>query len=145
MGYSENQVRQWYKNLGLPFPEKKPNAKTSENGDGMNKTERRYSEHLESLKAAGEIVWFKFGCLSLKLAKATHYRPDFLVVMADGSIQIHEVKGAKKDANGNPGFYAREDSWLKIKIVSEMYPCFVFKIVFPAGRQWREKVIASLS
>lgn len=43
----------------------------------MNKTEIAYSQHLEALKSCGEIVWWKFEAIKLRLADSTFYTPDF--------------------------------------------------------------------
>lgn len=81
----------------------------------MNQTERRYSEHLESRKMRGEILWFKFDCINLRLAEKTFYKPDFFVMTSDNELQVHEVKGHWED-----------DALVKIKVASDMYP-FLFK------------------
>ena len=81
----------------------------------MNQTERRYGEHLESRKMRGEILWFKFDCINLRLAEKTFYKPDFFVMTSDNELQVHEVKGHWED-----------DALVKIKVASDMYP-FLFK------------------
>lgn len=43
----------------------------------MNKTERKYNDYLESKRMKGEILWFKFDCINLRLAEKTFYKPDF--------------------------------------------------------------------
>lgn len=45
----------------------------------MNPTERAYAEHLELLKQAGEITWYGFEAIKLRLGKNTFYTPDFAV------------------------------------------------------------------
>jgi hypothetical protein len=77
----------------------------------MNKTEARYAAHLEGLKQAGEILWFKFEGFKLRLADNTFLTPDFSVMTADRSLQCHEVKGFWED-----------DARVKIKVAADMYP-----------------------
>ena len=77
----------------------------------MNKTEAEYTAHLEALKTAGEIVWFKFEGVKLRLADNTFYTPDFMVMGANGLIEMHEVKG-----------FWMDDARAKIKIAADMYP-----------------------
>lgn len=84
----------------------------------MNSTETAYAEHLELRRRAGEIVAFDFEAIKLRLAKRTFYEPDFLVTMADGSIEIHEVKGGPIE----------DDSAVKIKVAAKQFPCFKFII-----------------
>src|ERR1043165_7037431 len=63
----------------------------------MNKWEQSYKLHLQNLQMTGEISWFMFEAFSFRLAGGTWYRPDFIVVTADGKMQVHEVKGRWQD------------------------------------------------
>ena len=81
----------------------------------MNSLERSYSSHLELRKAAGEIADWKFEGIKLRLAKNTFYTPDFFVLLADGTIQVEEVKGHWED-----------DARVKIKVAAEIYWWFRF-------------------
>lgn len=49
--------------------------------------------------------------MKFRLADNTFYTPDFAVMMPDGQIEIHEVKG-----------YWQDDARAKIKIAADMYP-----------------------
>jgi hypothetical protein len=77
----------------------------------MNKTEDAYREHLEALKAAGRVLWYRFEGMKLRLADNTFYTPDFAVLSASGELECHEVKG-----------FWQDDARAKIKIAAEMYP-----------------------
>jgi len=77
----------------------------------MNKTEAAYAQHLELLKQAGEIVWYRFEGVKLRLADNTFYTPDFAVMSGDGVMEMHEVKGHWQD-----------DARAKIKIAADQYP-----------------------
>lgn len=77
----------------------------------MNKTEQAYAEHLELLRRAGQVLWFKFEGLKLRLADNTFYTPDFAVMSADGVMEMHEVKG-----------FWQDDARAKIKIAADLYP-----------------------
>lgn len=59
----------------------------------MNKTEARYADELELRLKAGEIEWYGFEAVRLKLAANTTYTPDFMVITKDGVVEMHEVKG----------------------------------------------------
>jgi hypothetical protein len=83
----------------------------------MNKTESTYAQHLELQKRAGEILWFAFEGLKLRLADNTFYTPDFFVMRSNGEIEAHEVKG-----------YMLDDANVKIKTASELFP-FRFIVV----------------
>lgn len=76
-----------------------------------NKTEAAYMALLEARKRAGEILWYQFEGITLKLADDTRYTPDFFVLMADGSLECHETKG-----------FWRDDARVKIKVAASMFP-----------------------
>lgn len=77
----------------------------------MNKTEQRYADHLEALRRAGAIQWFKFEGMKFRLADGTFYTPDFAVLRGDGFLECHEVKGHWQD-----------DARVKIKVAADLYP-----------------------
>ena len=77
----------------------------------MNKTEAAYAQHLEAKKAAGEVAWYKFEAVKLRLADNTFYTPDFAVMLPDGQMEMREVKG----------FWA-DDARVKIKVAADIYP-----------------------
>jgi hypothetical protein len=88
----------------------------------MNRLEARYSEYLESLKEAGEIVRWEYEPEKLRLAKATFYTPDFRVITKEHFVEFHETKG-----------FWRSAGRIKIKIASEMHPYRFIAI------QWKNK------
>lgn len=100
----------------------------------MNKTEARYDQHLTWLKNAGEILWYRFECIKLRLADNTFLSVDFFVMTADGTLEAHDVKGAKA--------IITEDAKVKMKVAAETFP-FVFRYVFPKpkGEGWIIEVI----
>lgn len=77
----------------------------------MNKTESAYAQLLETRKRLGEVAWYRFEGVKLRLADSTFYTPDFAVMLADGGLECHEVKGHWTD-----------DARVKIKVAAEMYP-----------------------
>lgn len=89
-----------------------------------NKTEAAYEQHLELLRRAGDVAWFKFEGVKLRLADNTFYSPDFAVMRADGSMEMHEVKGVWLD-----------DARAKIKIAADIYP---FKFIAIKKRAVRD-------
>ena len=84
----------------------------------MNKTEARYAEHLKSIEGT-VIAWHKFEAVKLRLADNTFYTPDFAVMLLDGTMEMHEVKGFWED-----------DARVKIKVAASLYP-FRFKALKP--------------
>lgn len=83
----------------------------------MNKTEAAYAQRLELLKGAGQVLWWKFEALKLRLADNTFYTPDFAVMVKDGVMECHETKG-----------FWRDDARAKIKIAADMYPFRFFAL-----------------
>lgn len=77
----------------------------------MNKTEQAYADRLSLLQHAGEVAWFKFEGVKLRLADNTFYSPDFAVMLASGELEMHEVKG-----------FWQDDARAKIKIAADLYP-----------------------
>lgn len=77
----------------------------------MNQTEAAYARYLEQRKHEGEIAWFKFEGLKFRLADNTFYTPDFVLMLSDGVMEAHEVKG-----------FWMDDARAKIKIAADMYP-----------------------
>lgn len=77
----------------------------------MNKTEAAYDQHLANLKFIGDVAWYKFEGMKFRLADNTFYTPDFAVMLNDGRLQMHEVKG-----------FWQDDARAKIKIAAELYP-----------------------
>lgn len=76
-----------------------------------NKTESAYEDMLNTLLIAGEILWYKFEGMKLRLADNTFYTPDFTVLTKSGHIEQHEVKG-----------FWQDDARVKIKVAASMYP-----------------------
>ncbi len=97
-----------------------------------NKTEKAYEALLEARRQAGTVAWFKFEGLKLRLADNTFYSPDFFVMLADGTLEAHEVKGHWQD-----------DARVKIKVAAELYP-FRFIAVRPKpkkdGGGWQQEI-----
>lgn len=77
-----------------------------------NKTEAAYELLLKDMMLSGEILWYRFEGLKLRLADNTFYTPDFFVMRSSGQLEAHEVKG---------GFWM-DDARVKIKIAADIYP-----------------------
>jgi hypothetical protein len=91
----------------------------------LNRTEREYRDMLELRQKAGEVAWYKFEGLKLRLADATFYSPDFVVMLADGRLECHEVKGHWQD-----------DARVKIKVAASLYPFQFYGVKKIKGGAW---------
>lgn len=76
-----------------------------------NRTEAAYEAFLEMRKDHAEVLWYKFEGVKLRLADNTFYSPDFAVMLANGQIEMHEVKG-----------FWQDDARVKIKMAAELFP-----------------------
>lgn len=83
-----------------------------------NRWERGYWEHLEARRAAGEIVDFRYECMTFKLGHDCRLTPDFMVLMPDGRIELHEIKGRRE-----------EDAMVKLRVFATVYPYWPLYIV----------------
>ncbi len=77
----------------------------------LNKTEAAYAADLNLRKHAGDVLWYRFEGLKLRLADNTFYTPDFTVMRDTGQIECHEVKG-----------FWTDDARVKIKVAADLYP-----------------------
>jgi hypothetical protein len=98
--------------------------------EGMNALEARYAVEVveQEIESGQASSWF-FESFRLKLGPKTFYTPDFMVIMADGTVSFREVKG-----------FLREDASVKFKWAREQYPIFDFKMVTRRSGQWKEQL-----
>ena len=89
----------------------------------MNKTEAAYAAYLERRKIAGEVAWYKFEGIKLRLADNTFLTLDFPVMLANGQMEMHEVKG-----------FWQDDAKVKMKVAADLYP-FRFIAVRPLPKR----------
>jgi hypothetical protein len=96
----------------------------------MNKTEAAYERDLRDAVTLGDVAWYRFEGLKLRLADKTFYTPDFAVMLANGQMECHEVKG-----------FWHDDARVKIKVAAEQYPFrFIAVKPLPKGGGWQREV-----
>lgn len=91
-------------------------GRTQQPREGMNKMEAEHAQGLRLRQLAGEVLWFGFEVIKLKLAPKTFFTPDFVVQYADGTLGFEEVKGS----------FWEDDARVKIKVAAKLYPLFPF-------------------
>lgn len=84
----------------------------------MNGLEKRYAAYLETKLRAGTLARYTFEPVKFRLADKSYYTPDFMLMLPDGEIQFHEVKGGLWLANART----------KLKVCAELHP-FAFYAV----------------
>lgn len=89
----------------------------------LNKTEQAYEALLKDWQQSGIVAWYKFEGVKLRLADNTFYTPDFAVMLANGQMEMHEVKG-----------FWQDDARAKIKVAADLYP-FRFVAVRPKPKK----------
>lgn len=85
----------------------------------MNQTEAAYAALLEARKLAGEIIDWQFEPVTWKLATLCTYTPDFMVTLADYTIEFVDAKG------GGP---MDDKSRVKVKCAAEKFWQYRFVI-----------------
>jgi len=100
-----------------------------------NKTEAAYElEVLEPQLHAGEILFYRFEAIKLRLADNTFLTVDFPVITAAGELEFREVKGRWTD-----------DARAKIKVAAAQFP-WRFYAIHRVGRHgWRIEDLTSRS
>lgn len=119
------------------YKRQQPIAKAQPRERGtMNRGEEKYAAELESRLRSGQIRWYAFEALKVRLADNTYITPDFAVIADDSFIEFHDVKGRKGD-----GYWCEEDAKIKLKVLAETFPARV-KIVWPdKSGVWKVEVI----
>jgi hypothetical protein len=91
-----------------------------------SKTESHYAARLFSLRVIGQIHDWRYEAVTLRLGDRVRFTPDFRVVMADGTVELHEVKGA----------YTREDARIKLQAAATLFQEYRFKLATYAKGRW---------
>ena len=78
----------------------------------MNGYERDRAAELAAMMGRGEIAFYAFEHLKLRLADDTYYTPDFMVVYLDGRTVIEDVKGS----------FQEDAARVKMKVAATMFP-----------------------
>lgn len=121
--------------LAKKFPKAKVRSGSHVAGR-MNGYEKAYSQVLDRRLHDKEITGWFFEAFKVRLADDTWYTPDFLVLMADGAIEFHEVKACQ--ANGK--VIVEDDAQVKIKVAAEDYPFLTFRRMALLRRKMRPDV-----
>lgn len=89
----------------------------------MNRLEAAWAQQLEARRVAGEVAWWRYEPAKFRLTdgdKLTTLTPDFMVMLANGEIEVHETKG-----------FMEEDAAVKLKVFADQYPFRVLLIKHP--------------
>jgi len=164
MNWTEEQFRIFVRNGGSARsdstkPPAKPRAARTARARGrhtigrMNATETAYAGVLEPLRLAGYVAHWRHEAIKLvlvppvaatdsptgKRVPGVEYLADFWVVMADGLVEIHELKGSRRDARGRARPHWEDDSRVKWKMAAELFPELRFRAVWRVDGEWQEE------
>lgn len=93
----------------------------------MNKLESAYGAYLDVLKHSGEVLWWRFQPLKLRLADGAYFTPDFGVLFTSLAFELHETKG-----------HWREAARVRIKVAAEQFP-FKFIAIKRVASSWERE------
>ena len=98
----------------------------------MNLTEQRYEDEvLTPGMIVGDVLWYAFEGIKLRLADNTFLTVDFAVLPRSGRLTMVDVKGAAA--------IVQEDARVKMRVAADRYP-FAFQLAFPEkGGGWTIK------
>jgi len=83
-----------------------------------NKLEQRFALHLAGLEKRGEILWWQYEPIRLRIGKGALFTPDFGALRSDSSFVFFETKGS----------FTREASRVRLKAARDRYPFFEFRV-----------------
>lgn len=93
--------------------------------------ERDYAKHLQLRKRAGEILGWTYACPPFLIGFDCRYKPDFMVTLNNGTVEMHEVKG-----------YFRDDAKVKLMVAASAFPLHPFILVtWDKSTGWKLKRI----
>ena len=97
----------------------------------MNGLEHAWSSVLFARQMAGEILAWKYASVSFRVGHDCKYTPDFIVVLADGRLELQECKG-----------FMRDDALVKLRACRELYPWLPLRLIRAAkGGAWIEELL----
>lgn len=85
--------------------------------------ERDYALNLTARLRIGDIEWWGYECLKLRLGEGAWFTPDFIVVRTDGAIECHEAKGRMMEA-----------ALVRLKVAASLYKWLPIFVVYAQAR-----------
>ena len=76
-------------------------------------------------------MFWRFEAIKIRLADNTFYTPDFLVVVNDLRLELHEVKGA----------IVMDDAKVKLKVAAETFPASLV-LAQKVKKAWHVEVLS---
>lgn len=92
----------------------------------MNRLEASYAEVLDNRKRTGEVAAWWFEAVAFRVGERCFWHPDFMLMLADGTIEIHDTKG-----------WAKDDAVVKARAVARAYPFQVYHVTYTKKGGWK--------
>ena len=92
---------------------------------GMNKWEAEFDEKCRCDFFNNNILWWGYEQIKFRLADATFYTPDFVVIGLNWRMRAIEIKG-----------FLRDDAAVKFKVAKERFPWVEFEMVRKVKGAW---------
>ena len=104
-----------------------------------NRWEKEYALELEARRQAGNVLWWGYQAIKLRLADRTWYTPDFAVLeFQQASLVLRPGEGRPTIMPKLPEIpklhfieikgFMRDDANVKFKVAAEQFPCFCFRM-----------------
>lgn len=119
------------------FPHRARGGRIAGAKKGMNKLEAAYARHLDAMVAGGEILWYKYEGVTLKLADDTRLTCDFIVQLADGEVVLRDTKAFNKKRRKA---IIEDDAAVKLRVAATHFPFRVEKVTCQDGAWVLEEV-----
>jgi len=97
-----------------------------------NKWEHDYAKRLDYERAIGLITEWSYESERLTIGEGATFLPDFPVTLADGTREMREVKG-----------YRREAAMVRIRVAAKQYPHLRFVLVTRVNGEWIRTTIGA--
>lgn len=101
---------------------------------GMNKTEESYSQRLEALRWVGDVLYWGFEAVKVRIGRNCWLTPDFLVMYPDGHLELHDTKGRKGKT-----YYAEDDAIVKARAAGANFPIPMYFVFRRHDGEWEKK------
>lgn len=92
----------------------------------MNRLETNYAALLDNRKHKGEILAYWFEAVAFRVGERCFWHPDFLVMLDDGTLEIHDTKG-----------FAKDDATVKARAVAAKFPFQVYHVTYTKKGGWK--------
>jgi hypothetical protein len=135
MNLTEEQYAQLVARQGMPklYPQPQPGVtiKVTRGVPGsakMNRWEQEYAMELEARRRAGEILWYGFEAIKLRLTGGTFYTPDFCTVGLYSEVRKSAWSHDETHVQMTPISFIevkghlRDDANVKFKVAAELFP-----------------------